>query len=295
MVNYRKRIYDKNKRSLNYWILRNAKKIKAIHYLGGKCQNCGCDDFQCLEFHHDTIKDSNISKIVGSKSWDNIEKEIKKCKLLCGNCHSELHYTDKETKNKEIKRILFEQLGYGRCEKCGYDKCYSALHFHHTDPSTKEYKISDIRNLNESLLSEVRKCQVLCSNCHKKDHFNQKKFLKYRDEIIKKSENLKKVNKEIDRSKILKLHDEGMKQIDISRTLKCSPSVVCQVLKEHRNFYEEKINDEKVKRMYIDDGLNPHRISKILNRAPISIIRSLKRSKVYKTKLRNKNDLHSLR
>lgn len=55
------------------------------------------------------------------------------------------------------------------CEKCGYDKHPSALHFHHKDSSEKEKAVSILANQGysiEKIDKEIEKCIVLCSNCH---------------------------------------------------------------------------------------------------------------------------------
>lgn len=54
---------------------------------------------------------------------------------------------------------------------CGYDKCVAALHFHHLDPSQKDFSIARHKSRSfETLLEEVKKCAVLCSNCHEEVH-----------------------------------------------------------------------------------------------------------------------------
>jgi len=72
---------------------RHGLKNKCISFLGGKCENCGYNSCkEALDFHHldPSEKDFNIS---GShcRSWDKIESELKKCVLLCANCHREIH------------------------------------------------------------------------------------------------------------------------------------------------------------------------------------------------------------
>ena len=60
-----------------------------------KCCRCGEDHPACLDFHH---KDSSKKIIEVSKavrngwSLDKIKREIKKCIILCANCHRKLHY-----------------------------------------------------------------------------------------------------------------------------------------------------------------------------------------------------------
>lgn len=76
------------------------------------------------------------------------------------------------TKNiKDHRQRRKEQLVYimgGKCRICGYDKCISALEFHHCDPSEKHFGISDgnCRSLEEDI-EEIKKCVLLCSNCHR--------------------------------------------------------------------------------------------------------------------------------
>jgi len=64
-------------------------KNTCVQLLGGKCYECGYTEcINALEFHHinPTTKCFEIS---GShaRSWNMIETELKKCKLLCANCH----------------------------------------------------------------------------------------------------------------------------------------------------------------------------------------------------------------
>jgi len=70
-------------------------------------------------------------------------------------------------RRRNVKTILVEEAG-GRCARCGYDRCISALHFHHRDPSAKLFTLSN-RGWTKSIASarqEAAKCVLLCSNCH---------------------------------------------------------------------------------------------------------------------------------
>ena len=65
------------------------------------------------------------------------------------------------------KATLVAEAG-GRCRLCGYDRCVSALEFHHLDPATKRLGIA-AGGLSRSLAvlrAEIAKCVLLCSNCH---------------------------------------------------------------------------------------------------------------------------------
>src|SRR5574341_772823 len=73
------------------------KKELAVSFLGGKCTRCGVTfPSCCYDFHHKnpTEKEYNVSCLF-RWDWDKIEKELKKCILLCSNCHKIVHH-DKE-------------------------------------------------------------------------------------------------------------------------------------------------------------------------------------------------------
>lgn len=61
------------------------------------------------------------------------------------------------------------------CEKCG-ESHPSCLDFHHKDSSQKEFSIGTFykKVTNKKLLEEIAKCIVLCSNCHRKLHWEEK-------------------------------------------------------------------------------------------------------------------------
>ena len=61
---------------------------------GSKCAICGYDKCQrALSFHHldPDKKEFTLSTKGLTRSWSKIEAEIKKCILVCANCHMEIH------------------------------------------------------------------------------------------------------------------------------------------------------------------------------------------------------------
>jgi len=60
----------------------------------------------------------------------------------------------------------------GACTLCGYNKCPSALEFHHLDPSKKDFNMSRMRNktFNKRAMIELDKCIIVCRNCHAEIH-----------------------------------------------------------------------------------------------------------------------------
>ena len=91
----------------------------------------------------------------------------------CKECHNNYmkkRYQDKRDEIWDLKNSL-------SCQKCGYNKCPEALDFHHIDPNEKEGKIAQMISNSYGLdkaKEEIKKCIVLCSNCHREFHYLQK-------------------------------------------------------------------------------------------------------------------------
>lgn len=93
--------YDRNRgyrggicNSCRTKIRRHRTKLAAIKLLGGSCESCGYEEHpSALEFHHPR-DDKNVSiGSVANKSWDVVREEVRKCRLLCSNCHRIEHST----------------------------------------------------------------------------------------------------------------------------------------------------------------------------------------------------------
>lgn len=74
-------------------------------------------------------------------------------------------------RRKKIRQMSVEYLG-GKCCFCGYDRCSSALDFHHVDESTKKFGLSQngMTRSWEKTRNELKKCILVCSNCHREIH-----------------------------------------------------------------------------------------------------------------------------
>lgn len=73
---------------------------------------------------------------------------------------------------RNCKRRIVEAMG-GACCICNYKKCDSALALHHLDPSKKDIGLGAIRANPKNWLSiveELRKCVLVCHNCHSEIH-----------------------------------------------------------------------------------------------------------------------------
>lgn len=62
---------------------------KMVEYLRGKkCTDCGNDNMVVFEFDHVRGKKrDDISKLVKRGCWSVVLDEIRKCDIVCANCH----------------------------------------------------------------------------------------------------------------------------------------------------------------------------------------------------------------
>lgn len=91
----------------------------------------------------------------------------------CKECHCGYMKNIYKTKKLEIQDL---KMGL-KCAKCGYNKCGAALEFHHINPEEKDEKIARMISNNyrlDAIQEEIKKCIVLCSNCHHEFHFLQR-------------------------------------------------------------------------------------------------------------------------
>jgi hypothetical protein len=110
-----------------------------------KCTKCGIEK-ELKEFHFRRTENRH-------NSW-------------CKEC---LYFLQK-ARWKDRKRKAIFLLG-GKCSRCGYDKSLAALHFHHLDPSKKEFNWDRLRQKTwEDVITELKKCILVCANCHAEIH-----------------------------------------------------------------------------------------------------------------------------
>jgi hypothetical protein len=91
-------------------------------------------------------------------------------------------YKDRENLYKAQKRhrlkvrgLLFEYLSTKKCADCGENDPI-VLDFDHRDPSKKFKPISLMLSGHyswESVLKEIKKCEIRCANCHRRKTYLQ--------------------------------------------------------------------------------------------------------------------------
>ena len=71
-------------------------------------------------------------------------------------------------RDKRRKFIRDYKLSNG-CAICGYNKCASALEFHHKGDKKFLVNVSSSKSI-KNIKKEMEKCMVLCANCHRELH-----------------------------------------------------------------------------------------------------------------------------
>lgn len=86
-------------------------------------------------------------------------------------------HPEAQAKRSKLRRDAWMDIikarGMDRCSKCGYDKCFAAIDFHHLDPKEKKDRIARLIRLplTDERLAELNKTIALCKNCHMELHY----------------------------------------------------------------------------------------------------------------------------
>ena len=138
-----------------------------------KCDTCGLVKSES-EFTINVRSKTNPNKIYYKKTcnscrakkqkiWANNEGKEYVLNYKITSEQKEKHNKVKRGKVEERKKLLIEMLG-GKCESCGTTK---NLQFDHIDPTTKSFSIAK-KYMCPVVFEELKKCQLLCYECHLK-------------------------------------------------------------------------------------------------------------------------------
>jgi len=87
----------------------------------------------------------------------------------CKKCFND--YVSKRWISKKINSITHKG---SKCLDCGIsypEEPYVIFEFHHRDPSKKDVDWSKLKlRTDDKIKKELDKCDLLCSNCHRKRH-----------------------------------------------------------------------------------------------------------------------------
>jgi len=199
----RRRYYLKNKAKVDADVYerRREQRCRNRRHLIEWKQNhpckCGENHVACLSFHHldAGLKEDAVYKLAKSPvSLDRLQAEIDKCIVVCENCHKKIHAKEwkKDAVPVPVPEYALGQKAYHAAHrtnariasrifvwryrqehpcKCG-ESDPACLEFHHL--GDKDQQISYmVRNAVsvQRIKIEIAKCEILCSNCHRKEHY----------------------------------------------------------------------------------------------------------------------------
>ena len=73
-----------------------------------------------------------------------------------------------QKRKNEEKTAFLNSLKEKGCSICFYNTCYAALEFHHINPKEKDKTMKQLSK--DKILEEIKKCILVCSNCHREIH-----------------------------------------------------------------------------------------------------------------------------
>ncbi|HLM58897.1 MAG TPA: hypothetical protein VK422_22530 [Pyrinomonadaceae bacterium] len=118
------------------------------------CRYCGLEQLD---------ESFDVCKVVGDKVYR---------RLRCKTCKR----AGKKERRKNIRSWLDDYKKGLACARCGFAD-YRALDFHHTGRGRKDSNVADMIRSGSSIQTiqaEMNKCTVLCSNCHRIEHYDER-------------------------------------------------------------------------------------------------------------------------
>jgi hypothetical protein len=107
------------------------------------------------------------------------QSTCRKCQKIYRKKHYENNKAKYIGKAKEFTKGCvdwFVQLKESlKCEQCSENRSW-VLDFHHKDPKEKDIEVSLLvrKGNKQKVLDEISKCIVLCANCHRDLHYQEK-------------------------------------------------------------------------------------------------------------------------
>ena len=90
----------------------------------------------------------------------------------CRECHGKHRRDNWRPEQRHGRKKKIVALKGGKCERCGGVFHFVAFDLHHRNPEEKEIAMSDLQDKAwHRVLAELEKCDLLCSNCHRVEHF----------------------------------------------------------------------------------------------------------------------------
>lgn len=114
------------------------------------------------------------------KSGSRRQSWCKECKRAYNNqdyaSNNQYHRDRLKARRDSIRNWYRELKASLQCSRCP-ENHPACLQFHHRDPSEKDFTLSGAFTRGwsiQKLQEEIAKCDVLCANCHAKEHWTEK-------------------------------------------------------------------------------------------------------------------------
>lgn len=126
--------------------------------------------YRCMQSKHRTCEVCGETKKLEDFATAGITNGVKYYRYKCKACYSVVKYARKSA-NREWFNEYRKTLS---CKACGLHD-HRVLEFHHRDPSAKEKAVTTMMyNSREKIEAEIAKCDVLCANCHRILHYEER-------------------------------------------------------------------------------------------------------------------------
>lgn len=83
-------------------------------------------------------------------------------------------YIEKNNARKSVLKAFIDEIkANSKCVRCP-ESDIACLDFHHKDDNTKDFNVAQAITIGYSIdkiREEIAKCEILCSNCHRKHHY----------------------------------------------------------------------------------------------------------------------------
>ena len=127
-----------------------------------------------------SLRRGDIRQTDGARFYEYVKLSTGKVKEVWHSARSHQNKLDylydygvqRAKRNKAfLKRV---KLKHG-CQMCGYKEHSAALHFDHIEPSKKHKGLAELMGTSLRMIkAEMRKCRILCANCHAVHTSNQR-------------------------------------------------------------------------------------------------------------------------
>ena len=154
----------------------NVSKYKEL--LGGKCVRCGSTEH--LEFDHiePDLKSFTITSRIHTAPEEVILEELKKCQLLCSQCHDEKTLEDLGQVSAIGTHGTLSSYRYCKCDLCKKAKNDYMVKWKHKKGISKEYMNTENRNkgLVHGTANAYNYYGCRCDLCKKYNNERQKDY-----------------------------------------------------------------------------------------------------------------------